>query len=346
MPILISGNDSLPRFETIVIGNVMQRTVKTENLKIGMYVILPVSWLSHPFVKNEFLIKSKDQIKKIYDYGLAEIIVDTKRSTFTEAKDKPDTEPEKTPEPLSRKIVPDELMEAIHDAKLPPLEKAKAVQAHSFTLISNLLENPTAENIRDAKKGIAEVVDLILTDDKTSLYLLSITSHDFYTYTHSVNVGFLAVSLSKALFNKSTGHDMHELGAGFFLHDLGKVKIDTAIINKPGKLTVEEMNAMKQHPSMGYNVLHDTNQLTPECKKVVLQHHERYDGKGYPYGLKGDDIHLYGKICSIADVFDALTSDRPYRQKLEPFNALRIMKEEMIDHFHRDIFEQFVLLLK
>ena len=324
----------------------MQRTVKTENLKIGMYVILPVSWLSHPFVKNEFLIKSKEQITKIYDSGIAEIIVDTKRSSSTEAKKKLDPEPKQSVKPLSRTIVPDELMEAIHDTKLPPLEKAKAIQAHSITLISDLLDNPTAENIRDAKKGIAEVVDLILTDDKTSLYLLSITSHDFYTYTHSVNVGFLAVSLAKSLFKKSTAHDMHELGAGFFLHDLGKVQVDTSIINKPEKLTEEEMNAMKRHPDMGYKVLYETNQLTPECKKIVLQHHERYDGKGYPYGLKGDDIHLYGKMCSIADVFDALTSDRPYRQKLEPFHALKLMKEEMIDHFHRDLFEQFVLLFK
>jgi HD-GYP domain-containing protein (c-di-GMP phosphodiesterase class II) len=88
-------------------------------------------------------------------------------------------------------------------------------------------------------------------------------------------VGFLAVSLSKALFKKSTVHNMHELGAGFFLHDLGKVHIDPAIINKPGKLTEEEMTRMKQHPTMGYKVLYETNQLTHECKKIVLQHHER-----------------------------------------------------------------------
>jgi len=330
--------------QTIIIGNVMQKTVRTENLEIGMYVILPVSWLSHPFVKNEFLIKSKDQIKKIYNYGLKEIIVDTKRSTLAEQKEKLDTKTEQPAKALSRSIVPDELMEAIHNANLPPLEKAKAVQAHSITLVSNLLENPTAENIRDAKKGIAEVVDLILADDKTSLYLLSITSHDFYTYTHSVNVGFLAVSLSKSLFKNSVAHNMHELGAGFFLHDLGKVHVDASIINKPGKLTVEEMNVIKQHPSMGYNVLDDANQLSPECNKIVLQHHERYDGRGYPYGLKGDDIHIYGKICSIADVYDALTSDRPYRRRLEPFDALKLMKEEMINHFQQNLFERFVLL--
>jgi hypothetical protein len=99
---------------------------------------------------------------------------------------------------------------------------------------------------------------------------------------------------------------MHELGAGFFLHDLGKVEVDASIINKPGKLTEEEMSRMRQHPHMGYKLLYETNELTHECKKIVLQHHERYDGKGYPNGLQGNDIHLYGRICSIADVFDAL----------------------------------------
>jgi HD-GYP domain-containing protein (c-di-GMP phosphodiesterase class II) len=330
-------------------GQGMQRTINIDNLKVGMYVILPVSWYQHPFVKNEFLIKSKDQIEKISESGITEVILDTKRSKLSgnqESRD-PQAESEQTAKPTTpRTVVPDGLLDAIHDVNLPPQDKAKAVRAHSITMISNLLENPTAENIEDVKKGIAEVVDLILTDDETSLCLLSITSHDFYTYTHSVNVGFLAVSLSKSLFKKSVAHNMHELGAGFFLHDLGKVEVDASIINKPGKLTNEEMNQMRQHPHMGYKLLYETNQLTHECKKIVLQHHERYDGKGYPNGLEGDDIHLYGRICSIADVFDALTSERSYRQKLDPFVALQLMKEEMIHHFHRDLFEQFVLLFK
>jgi HD-GYP domain-containing protein (c-di-GMP phosphodiesterase class II) len=330
-------------------GHGMQKTINTDNLKIGMYVILPLSWYQHPFVKNEFLIKSEEQIQKISECGIIEVILDTKKSNFTGEKKScaPQAESEQITMPSgSRTVVPDGLMDAIHDVNLAPQEKAKAVRAHSITMISNLLENPTAENIRDVKKGIAEVVDLILTDDETSLYLLDITSHDFYTYTHSVNVGFLAVSLSKSLFKKSVAHNMHELGAGFFLHDLGKVEVDASIINKPGKLTEEEMIQMRQHPHMGYKLLYETNQLTHECKKIVLQHHERYDGKGYPHGLEGDDIHLYGRICSIADVFDALTSERSYRQKLDPFGALQLMKDEMIHHFHRDLFEKFVLLFK
>ncbi|MGA2333107.1 MAG: HD-GYP domain-containing protein, partial [Syntrophales bacterium] len=241
-------------------------------------------------------------------------------------------------------VVPDGLRKAIYDKELPIREKARVVQKHSVTMIRNLLNDPSAENIREVKKGIAEVVDLILSVNDTAYFLLTITSHDFRTYTHSVNVGFLSVVLAKALFKNSTAHNMHELGAGFFLHDLGKVRIDNSILNKGGKLTEEEMELIRQHPDLGYKILLETDQLTDECKKIVMQHHEWFDGTGYPLKLKGDDIHLYGRICSVADVYDALTSDRPYRQKMPPFSALKLMKEQMIEHFQQDLFELFILL--
>ncbi|HBH86194.1 MAG TPA: hypothetical protein DDY17_01140 [Syntrophaceae bacterium] len=323
----------------------MEINVKIDDLKIGMYVILPTSWFKHPFVTNEFSIKKKDQIQTIRDYGLKEVIIDTSKSRVAKADRKrctPQSEGTVNTHPTT--VVPDELSEAIHDKKLPAQQKAKAVQKHSILMISNLLDNPSAENIRDVKKGVAEVVDLILTDDDTSYYLMNITSHDFNTYTHCVNVGFLSIMLAKALFRKSMAHDMYELGAGFFLHDLGKVYVDPAIINKPGVLTDDEMEQMRKHPVMGHKILLDTNQVTNESKKIVMQHHERFNGAGYPNKLRGEDIHLYGKICSIADVFDALTSERPYRKKMDSFNALKLMKEEMLGHFQKDLFEQFVLL--
>jgi HD-GYP domain-containing protein (c-di-GMP phosphodiesterase class II) len=323
----------------------MVKKVKIDDLKVGMYIILPTSWLNHPFAKNEFSIKDQEQIRKIRDCGFKEVIIDTSKSRVTEAKQKPaKPKPENTVKTQSISVVPNELIETIHDAKLPAQEKAKAVQKHSINMIRNLLYNPSAENIRYVKKGVAEVVDLILTDDDTSYYLTNIISHDFNTYTHSVNVGFLAVLLSKALFRKSTAHDMHELGVGFFLHDLGKVHVDQAIINKQGILTDEEMEQMRQHPVMGYKILLDAQQLTNECKKIVMQHHERFNGAGYPKKLKGEEIHIYGRMCSIADVFDSLTTDRPYRKKMNSFKALKLMKKEMIEHFQKDLFEQFVLL--
>ena len=127
------------------------------------------------------------------------------------------------------------MIKAIHNKLLRPQEKALIVQKHSFTMMKNLLDNPSAENIMEAKKGISEIVSLVLKDDATLFYLLNITEHDYYTYTHSVDVGILGVAMVKSLYKDAGDHDIHALGAGFFLHDIGKVNIDTNIINKPGK---------------------------------------------------------------------------------------------------------------
>jgi len=327
----------------------MRETIKTKELKIGMYVVLPGSWFKHPFLTNELLIKSQEQIDTIIEFGIDELAIDPEKGTpvtetesISHGPEAREVTPPKKWDP--EKLVPPELREAIRDKTLPPQKKSKLVYRHSLQLMERLFEDPKTENIRAAKKGIAEIVDLVISDDATSDQLLKITSYDFYTYTHSVNVGVLSILLSKALFKGSDAHDMHELGAGFFLHDIGKVRVDPAIINKPGKLTGEEMMKMRTHPYQGYKILSEADQLTEECKVIVMQHHEREDGTGYPRRLKGDEIHTYGRIGCIADVYDAITAERSYKLKIDTFHALKIMKEQLLNHFHPDIFERFVLL--
>jgi HD-GYP domain-containing protein (c-di-GMP phosphodiesterase class II) len=327
----------------------MNETIRIEDLKIGMFVILPLSWFRHPFLRNEFLIMSQDQIDKIAACGIREIVIDTSRGRSARepvGEEIPREEPAKMPPKTwtPEKLIPPELREAIDDKSLPPEKKSRVVYDCSRLLVERLFEDPKAENIREAKEGISEVVDLILSDDATSRELLRITSYDFSTYVHSVNVGVFSIMLSKALFRGSDGHDMHELGAGFFLHDIGKVRIDPGIINKPGRVTDEEMTIIRTHPSQGYDLLKETSQLTEECMIIVMQHHERQDGSGYPSRLKEEKIHTYSRICCIADVFDALTAERSYKRRLDTFSALKLMKEEMLSHFHREIFEKFVML--
>ncbi len=234
--------------------------------------------------------------------------------------------------------------DAIHDQSLEPEKKAKAVYQESLVLMESLFEQPSAEHIKESKQAVGEIVDMILSDDETTNHLLKITSHDFYTYTHSVNVGVQSVALAKRLFGTSSDHDMHELGAGFFLHDLGKVNISNDILNKPGRLDEKEMRIMRTHASQSYLLLKKADLLSQECSLITMQHHEREDGTGYPRKLKGDDIHDYSRICCVADVFDALTAERSYKKGMPTFKALKIMKEEMIGHFHKEIFENFVLL--
>jgi HD-GYP domain-containing protein (c-di-GMP phosphodiesterase class II) len=315
--------------------------VRLDDLKIGMYVILPLAWHEHPFLKNHFVIQSEGEIRKLRELGLKSVQVDSAKSRMVET-----SVPHRPKPPPEKKVETAELITAVHDRSLPPESKSKIVRQHSVSMMKDLLENPTAENILEAQKGISEVVQLILDDNSTLFYLLNITSHDFYTYTHSVSVGILGVSLSKVLFKDSDAHDLQALGIGFFLHDIGKVNIDPTIITKPGKLTADEMNEMRRHPAQGFKLLHESKQLTDESRTIVLQHHERFDGNGYPKRLRNQEIHIYGRICSIADVYDALTSDRPYRQKLHPFDALKIMREEMIHHFQKDLFEKFVMMFR
>lgn len=322
----------------------MIKTLKSQDIKEGMYVLLPQKWFSHPFLKNEFLINSPKQISKIIKSGIREVSIDTDRSIrpVKESRVKIIPETRKVRQP----IIPPELQEAIFNKNMPADKKAKAIQHHSIVMIQRMMENPSGESIKEAKKGIFEIVDIILANDETNRELLMLTSHDYNTYVHSVNVGVLAISLAKTVFKGSDAHNMHELGAAFFLHDLGKVNVDINIINKPAVLTDEEMLEMRRHPQYGYEILTEAHQLSDECKKIVFQHHERDNGRGYPQGLSGEEIHIYGRICSLADVYDALSSQRPYRQPLRPYEALNVMKEEMLEHFHKELFKKFVLLFQ
>jgi len=323
----------------------MAKTIKAKDIKVGMYVNLPHAWRAHPFLRNSFTITTEKQIEKIISYGITEVNIEEQMGIAPSDILKEVVEPEKDFSEEAN-IVSEQLKEVIADKKMPPEEKAQAVHLHSVNMMSKLFNKPDKENIEQFKQGIVGVVDLILADTATNHYLMNITTHDYNTYVHSVNVGVLGVSLAKTIFGKSDKHDMHALGAGFFLHDLGKVYIDEAIINKPGRLTEEEIEEMRKHPGLGFKLLNETKQVNEENRLVVLQHHERANGMGYPQKLRGEEIHVYGRICSVADVFDALVSKRPYKKKLEPFEALKIMKDEMMAHFQKEIFDKFVLLFR
>ena len=313
----------------------MLRPVRADDLKIGMYVRLGEQAKLLPLFEESFMISREEQIVNIIDKGLVLVNVDTEKSEV-EVPEADDFDP------LS--LISNELKITIEDASAPPEKKAKAVYDHSINMMKNILEKPTSESILSGKQIVGDIVDLVLTDDATADCLTQITSHDFYTYTHSVNVGMYGILLAKSTLGEHADHDMQELGASFFLHDIGKCEVPSSVINKPGRLTEEEWELMRMHPTNGERILKNTGHLTEECRLIVVQHHERDDGTGYPHGLNRYRIHIYAHICALADVYDALTSSRPYKKSLSTFDALRIMRDEMISQFNRDLFEKFVLL--
>ncbi len=149
--------------------------------------------------------------------------------------------------------------------------------------------------------------DFVLAD------LFTLMDHDYYTYTHATNVCVYSVALADGL-GIVDPTDLIAIGIAGLLHDLGKRHIPSTVLNKPGKLNAEEWELVQEHPRAAFDELGSRDDLTWDQLMVIYQHHERLDGSGYPVGLEGTEIHEWAQICAIADVFDALTSERPYRK--------------------------------
>jgi HD-GYP domain-containing protein (c-di-GMP phosphodiesterase class II) len=181
----------------------------------------------------------------------------------------------------------------------------------------------TGRAIRSFQKIFKDIIRCLL-ENRTALNLLAMTkAHENYIYTHSLNVSIYASQL--AIENGLTLKKIEEIGLGAMLHDIGKLFIPKEILNKPGKLTNEEYEVVKTHTVLGFDLLRKTQEIPLTVSHCSYQHHERVDGKGYPRGLSEDQIHKYAKILSVADVFDAVTSNRQYRRAMLPHKGLEIL---------------------
>lgn len=229
------------------------------------------------------------------------------------------------------------------DTRIPPVERAQIVHNTAVNLVKDVYKNPKIGNIERSKTFAYNMVDYILKDGRTAFGLIKIASHEYHTFTHSVNVAVMGT-----LFAKNLGlgeEDLKPFCTGTLLHDLGKTEISADILNKKGRLTEEEFQKIKEHPELGVAILKETGNGLNEEYAIILQHHENYDGTGYPYGLKKDEIHSGGKIARIIDIYDALTKNRPYSNALTPYNAVKKIKDEMLDAVDKVIFKRFIRFL-
>jgi HD-GYP domain-containing protein (c-di-GMP phosphodiesterase class II) len=171
---------------------------------------------------------------------------------------------------------------------------------------------------------------------------MSLKNYDYYTYSHSVNVGVLSVGLGIASGMQKDA--IFKLGLGAILHDIGKKAIHHDIVNKQGRLNDMEYQVIKTHVVEGEKILRENSEIPAESLAAMLHHHEKLTGRGYPFGLRGDNIELFGKITSIVDCYDALTTARPYRTALAPYQALSLITSETRD-YDPELLKIFVTML-
>ncbi len=217
------------------------------------------------------------------------------------------------------------------------------MRSAAVRLTEELFQDPSPENIRKGMKAVSGFVNLLVRDPKAFYHLVKLSSHDPYTYQHSVGVGLNAIALGKRMRLPSE-QDLVDLGISGLLHDIGKTRVSPGIINKPGPLDKTEWESMKQHSTWGYEIIKDNRDVSQRSKLGVLHHHEEGGGTGYPHGLVDNQISVFAKIITIADIFNALTTDRTYSKAKSPFEAFRLIQSAMMHKVDRQLFAELVMV--
>ena len=329
----------------------MIKKVDIKQLKVGMYVEkIDLAWTDHPFIRNSFLIKTMETIKKLSDAGVHTVYIDTSKGL--DAYNAP-TEKQVLKE-IEKKIINvvsdkeyERKVRKVHSYKKTSIYKeindAKKIFRETTGIIRDIMLDARLRGkveVERLKPAIEEVSSSLLRCPDALLSLSRIKHKDDYTFEHCVSVSAIQVSFSAYL--NMNEQDIYNSCIGCFLHDIGKIMMPDYILNKPEKLNDEEFRIMKSHVVETKKILDEVPGIEEIAKQIAYQHHERCDGSGYPLGLKGEQISQAGKIAAICDVYDAITSDRIYHKGIPPHTALGKLLEWSDFNFDKRLVEQFI----
>ncbi len=324
----------------------MRKKIPVGNIRTGMYIQeLCGSWMDHPFWRKSFLLESPEDLNTIQTCGIQEVWIDTSKGIDVEGDVAVVTDEEhqqKIAEELHLMATSAPLVIAKISIQ-QELEAARKLQAKSKAAVTSMFNEVRMGNaikVSEAAPLVEEISQSITRNPEAFLNLARLKTKDDYTYMHSVAVCALMIALGKQL--GLTGADLKEVGLAGLLHDVGKMMIPDDILNKPGKLTDEEFEIIKGHPLKGWELLHGSPDITATALDVCLHHHERVDGKGYPHKLSGDKLTFFARMGAVCDVYDALTSNRCYKNGWEPADTIRKMAEWKDGHFDERVFQAFV----
>lgn len=317
----------------------MLKKIPVEQIRLGMHLeAFCGAWLDHPFWRSKFVLTDAKDIALILESPISEVWIDISKgldSETTEAANEAEivttaSIPPAPPVIQEKTSFNDEIKRA---AKICAKGKEAVVSMFQEARMGKAIEAEAAAPL------VEEISNSVMRNPGALISLARLKIADDYTYMHSVAVCALMIALSRQLgLNEEQTRDA---GMAGLLHDLGKAMIPLEILNKPGKLTDEEFALVKTHPEEGYKILLSGNGISEMTKDVCRHHHEKIDGGGYPQGLNGETMSLYAKMGAVCDVYDAITSNRPYKAGWDPAESIKRMAEWK-GHFDPTVFQAFV----
>lgn len=323
----------------------MLKRISVQQLTVGMHLKeFCGSWMDHPFWRSGFVITDPKDIASILASSIKEVWIDSAQgldvapgeSAVSEAESEAQVEAELHQVTLEQRVVAPTLIsvELARAAKICAQSKA--------AVMSMFLEARMGKTVDTdgAKRLVDEISDSVTRNPHALISLARLKTADDYTYMHSVAVCAMMVALARQLGLDEA--QTRSAGLAGLMHDLGKALMPMDVLNKPGKLTDAEFAVIKSHPVEGRKLLLASGNADDIVLDVCLHHHEKTDGSGYPKGLKADAISIFAKMGAVCDVYDAITSNRPYKAGWDPAESLRKMAEWAHGHFDALVFQAFV----
>ncbi len=307
----------------------MKREIAVTQLQIGMFVdSVGGSWFSHPFWRSRLKIKTNEQVAAFIESGIERLVIDTDLGIdVPDETATPEVQPFAVSEPARRRANPTPFASAKPSRTFGKRERAAETIDNSKRLVKTLYEqvqSGAAVELSLADTVAEDICNAVVQDSVTLVNMLRLKTMDEYTYLHSIAVCTLMIKLARQ--QRLAQDHVVRLGVAGLLHDIGKIGIPAEILNKPEPLTESEFALIKEHAQKGAAILRELPGVTDCAIEVCLHHHERMDGKGYPLGLAGAKIGLPARMGAICDVYDALTSERPYKEAWSPQRAVGEMQ--------------------
>lgn len=330
----------------------MLKKVTSAEVCLGMYIHkFEGSWIDHPFWKARFLLQEQRDLQKIQDSAVTAVWIDIAKGRDCQppAERAMPVAPVTPPEPA---VAPARPTPTTFATSAPgtaiscpqEMAQASAVSAHAKQEVARLFQDVRlgqAIELSEVATVVEQISASVLRHPTALISLTRLRTADEYTYIHSVSVCALMTAVARQM--ELPAEQVQLAGQAGLLHDVGKMRTPLEVLNKPGKLTDAEFAVMQRHPEEGVALLQQWG-AAAEVIDVCLHHHEKFDGTGYPRGLAGTQISLLSRIAAVCDVYDAISSTRPYKTAWSPAEAIRRMAEWQ-GHFDPQVFQAFVKTL-